>query len=70
MATLLTILHLLIFAAVTLRVLARSDMLPTTRVAWIFVLLVVPAFGLLLPHPGHTFAPDRLRHHPHHFGDS
>jgi cardiolipin synthase len=48
MATFLTILHLLLFAAVTLRVLARSNMLPTTRVAWIFVLLVVPAFGLLL----------------------
>lgn len=48
MATLLTILHLLLFAAVTLRVLARADMLPATRVAWILVLLVVPAFGLLL----------------------
>jgi len=48
MATFLAILHLLCFAAVTLRVLARSDMLPTTRVAWILVLLVVPAFGLLL----------------------
>lgn len=48
MATFLTILHLLLFAAVTLRVLARSDLLPTTRVAWILVLLVVPAFGLLL----------------------
>ncbi len=48
MATLLTILHLLLFAAVTLRVLARSDMLPTTRVAWILVLLVLPVFGLLL----------------------
>lgn len=48
MATFLTILHLLAFTAVTLRVLARSDMLPTTRVAWILVLLVVPAFGLLL----------------------
>lgn len=48
MAMLLTTLHFLLFAAVTLRVLARSDMLPTTRVAWILVLLVVPAFGLLL----------------------
>lgn len=48
MAMFLTALHLLLFAAVTLRVLARSDMLPTTRVAWILVLLVVPAFGLLL----------------------
>ncbi|MBN9242657.1 MAG: PLDc N-terminal domain-containing protein [Mesorhizobium sp.] len=48
MATLLTIAHLLLFAAVTLRVLARSDMLPTTRVAWILVLLILPAFGVLL----------------------
>lgn len=48
MAMFLTALHLLLFLAVTLRVLARSDMLPTTRVAWILVLLVVPAFGLLL----------------------
>lgn len=48
MAMLLTTLHFLLFAAVTLRVLARTDMLPTTRVAWILVLLVVPAFGLLL----------------------
>lgn len=48
MATLLSILHILAFAAVTLRVLARSDMLPTTRVAWILVLLAVPVFGLVL----------------------
>ena len=48
MAMFHTALHLLLFFAVTLRVLARSDMLPTTRVAWILVLLVVPAFGLLL----------------------
>lgn len=48
MATLLTTLHLLVFVAVTLRVLARTDMLPTTRVAWILVLLIMPVFGLLL----------------------
>jgi len=48
MATFLSFLHILAFAAVTLRVLARSDMLPTTRVAWILVLLAVPVFGLVL----------------------
>ena len=48
MATFLSILHILAFGAVTLRVLARADMLPTTRVAWILVLLAVPVFGLVL----------------------
>ena len=48
MATLLSLLHISVFAAVTLRVLARSDMLPATRVAWILVLLALPLLGLVL----------------------
>lgn len=48
MATLLSLLHLALFGAVALRVLARPDMVPTTRVAWILVLLALPVFGLVL----------------------
>ncbi|MGB6118248.1 MAG: cardiolipin synthase [Mesorhizobium sp.] len=44
----LTILHLLIFAAVSLRVLSRPQLNTSTRVVWIFVLLVLPIGGLFL----------------------
>ena len=48
MSTALTILHFLIFAALGLRILARQQLNPSTRVVWILVLLAVPYFGALL----------------------
>ncbi|EBW2250056.1 cardiolipin synthase, partial [Salmonella enterica subsp. enterica serovar Enteritidis] len=48
MPSALTILHLLAASIVTLRVLSRSDIVPTARVSWILVLFLLPVFGVVL----------------------
>ncbi len=48
MSTVISALHLILFAAVALRVLARPQLNTHTRTAWIFVLLALPFFGVVL----------------------
>lgn len=48
MTTGMTLLHFLIVTILSLRVLARSQINPTTRVLWILILLIFPFGGALL----------------------
>lgn len=64
MSTALSILHLILFAAVALRILSRSQLNAHTRTAWIFVLLALPFAGVvlyLLIGEIHFAGPDRRR---------
>ena len=47
-ATFLPALHIALFAAISLRILARPQLDPHTRTAWILVLLVLPIMGAVL----------------------
>lgn len=48
MSTFLSILHLVLFSLVALRVLSRPQLNAHTRTAWVFVLLVLPFAGVAL----------------------
>lgn len=48
MPTALSVLHLILFGLVTLRVLARPQLNTHTRTAWVFVLLALPFIGVAL----------------------
>lgn len=48
LTTLLSVLHIMVFAALLLRVLARSELSSPTRIAWVLVLLALPVIGLVL----------------------
>lgn len=48
MLTFLTFVHMVIFISLTLHALSRQDLSSTTRIAWIFTLLVLPFAGIVL----------------------
>ena len=47
-AFLLLLLHLTATCLVVLRIMLRDDITPTTRVAWVLLLLLLPVTGLLV----------------------